>query len=132
MAGGSFSKRRAGASTGLLRTGGGDRNLGETGHLGVSLKFSTAVGDDFWGIDPLPLEVEGAGSLGVVAADRVLLEGAEVGPLDLKDRAGLRSCWLFLRDLVPGAEEAVGLRGRDGEGSREGLGEGTVDDAAEL
>lgn len=77
-------------------------------------------------------DVEGAGRLGVVAADRVLVDGAEVGPLDLMDRAGLRSCWLFFRDLVPGGLEVLNRRGRVGEDSREGRGEGTVDDAAEL
>ena len=99
--GASFSRRRPGASTGLLRIGGGDRNRGETGHRGVSFRFSTMVEESFWGIDTLLLEVLGAGRLGVVDADNDLVAGTEVGPVDLIDRAGLVSCWLFLRDLVP-------------------------------
>lgn len=58
--------------------------------------------DSFWGIDTWLVLLAGAGRLGVVAADRVLPAGAEVGPVDLVDRAGLVSCWLFFRDLVPG------------------------------
>jgi hypothetical protein len=108
MTGASLSRRRAGAgaSTGLFRIGGGDRNRGETGHLGVSFRFSTIVEDNFWGIDTWLLELAGAGRLGVVAAERVLVAGAEVGPVDLIDRAGLVSCWLFFRDLVPCGLEA--------------------------
>jgi hypothetical protein len=112
--------------------GGGDRKRGEIGHLGVSLKFSARVEDDFWGIDTLLPEFDGAGRLGVVAAERLLVAGADVGPLDLVDRAGLRSCWLFLRDLVPGVLEMVDLNGRVGDGSRDGRGEGAADEVAEL
>jgi hypothetical protein len=114
-----------------LSIGGGDRNRGETGHLGVSFKFSTIVDDSFWGINvALLLELAGAGRLGVVEADRVLVAGADVGPADLRDRGGL--VWLFFRDLVPGGLEAVDRCGRVGDGSREARGEGVADDAAEL
>lgn len=58
----------------------------------MSFKFSTIVEDSFWGIDTWLLGLAGAGRLGVVAADRVLVAGAEVGPVDLIDRAGLISC----------------------------------------
>lgn len=132
MTGASASSRREGARRGLWRIGGGDRSRGETGHLGASLKFSTIVDGDFCGIDTSPLELAGAGRLGVVAAERVFVAGADVGPLDLVDRAGLRSCWLFLRDLLPGVLEVVDLRGRVGDGSRDGRGDGAADEAAEL
>lgn len=111
--------------------GGGDRNRGETGHRGESFKLSRFDGD-FWGIDTLPAASVGGGRLGVVAEERVLVVGADVGPVDLVDRAGLGSCWLFFRDLVPGARGVFDLAGRVGDGSREARGDGAADEAAEL
>jgi hypothetical protein len=72
----------------------------------------------------------GVGRLGVVEADKVLTAGAEVGPADLKERAGL--VWLFFRDLVPGDLGRAVRCGRVGDGSREPRGEGVADDAAEV
>lgn len=72
---------------------------------------------------------------GVVADERILDEDGRAGVFGFACRAGLRSWWLFLRDLVPGfAEEALEVFVREsglvGEGSRDGSGEGAADDVA--
>lgn len=67
------------------------------------------------------------------ADDKLLEFGAGPGMLDLIWRAGLSSCWLFLRGLEPASlldEEA--LRGlRVGEDSREARGEEATELSAE-
>lgn len=73
----------------------------------------------------------GAGKTGVVAADSCLDMFARLGMLDLIDRAGLTSCWVFFVDLVPVVRGAFVLAGRDGDGSRDARGEGTTEEAAD-
>lgn len=79
----------------MCRIGGGDRNLGETGHLGVSLRVSDAA-EGFCGPAALARLSDGAGSTGVVAADSVFVPVVVVaepaGKVDLVGRVGLGSC----------------------------------------
>jgi hypothetical protein len=126
----SLSSRRGGGRMGLFRIGGGERNRGETGHRGASpSRMLSRVVGDFWGINTLLLGSAGAGRLGVVAADSVFDVFAKVGTPDLVDRAGLSSCWLFFRDLVPEAREALDLTARAGDDSLEARGDGITEEA---
>ena len=112
---------------GLLRMGGGDRNLGDTGHRGDSLRCSNDVGD-FIGTGALMFGSDMAGRrVGVFVDERILEVEVDEGPVlfGLVAREGLVSCRLFFRDLVPGfvdeaRELAVRERGRVGDVSREG------------
>jgi hypothetical protein len=123
---------------GLLRMGGGDRNLGETGHLGDSRRCSMVVGD-LTGAPTFELKSDADGrSVGVLADDRVLDAGAGAGFACFADREGLRSCWLFFLERSPEfADEVCEVAVRDsglvGEGSREdGTGDGAADDEADV
>lgn len=78
-------------------------------------------------------EVEGS-NWGVDVVDRVLGNVVVVLWLDLIDRAGLTSVWLFLRDLETGApvelvlaDAGVLIEGLEGEGSREARGDGLAE-----
>jgi hypothetical protein len=118
----------------LWRMGGGDRNLGETGHLGDSLRCSWVVGD-LTGAPMLGSDVAGR-RVGVVEEERVLICEDSVGLLGLPTREGLTSWRLFFRDRVlgfvdEGRERLVRESGRVGDGSRETRGEAEADDDAE-
>lgn len=119
---------------GLPRTGGGLFSLGLTGQRGVLLAGSLGI-DCFWGTgDRMVMsEVEGS-NWGVDVVDRVLGNVVVVLWLDLVDRAGLTSVWLFLRDLETGApvelvlaDAGVLIEGLEGEGSREARGDGLAE-----
>lgn len=121
---------------GLWRMGGGDRNLGETGHLGDSRRCSMEVGD-LTGAPTLVLGSETDGKrVGVLADVNVLDVGAGCGTFCLDCREGLRSCWLFFRERTPEfaneVREAVRDNGLVGDGSREGSGEAAADDDADV
>lgn len=113
--------------------GGGDRSLGETGHLGDSRRCSNVAGD-LMGAPTLEVKSEADGRrVGVLADDRVLDAGAGPGWLCLADREGLRSCWLFFRERRPEfADDVRDVAVRDsglvGEGSRDAKGDGAADD----
>ncbi|SPQ20891.1 a4b0aba0-6f85-418c-af19-db999d8721ff [Thermothielavioides terrestris] len=116
--------------------GGGDRNLGETGHLGDSRRCSIAVGDLTGAPTFVPRSDVDGRRVGVFAEDRFLDAGAGVGWLCLADREGLGSCWLFFRERIPEfadeVREAVGRRkGLVGEGSRDARGDGAADEEEE-
>lgn len=135
--GASWSARRGrarGGMFGLLRTGGGDRSLGETGHRGDSRRRSWVVGDL---TGALVLDSEAAGRrVGVVEEDRVRTVEDRAGLAGRPAREGLRSVMLFFRDpgagVVEEAREMLVLdKGRAGDGSREASGEGAAEDEAE-
>ena len=136
--GASGSPLRGGPRLGLLRIGGGDRNLGDTGHRGDSRRWSNAVGD-FIGTGALMFGSDMAGRrVGVFVDERILEVEVEDVPelFGRVARGGLVSCRLFFRDLVPGfvdeaRELAVRERGRVGDVSREGRGEGAADVGAD-
>lgn len=128
---------------GLWRIGGGDRNLGEIGHLGDSRKCSMEVGD-LTGCAPafeLGSGTEGS-RIGVLREESVFAEVGGNGGLLFccgcpAPREGLRSCWLFFRDrvvpaLIDEACELVLCSGLVGEGSRDCSGDGAAEDAAEV
>lgn len=118
----------------MWRIGGGDRNLGDTGHRGDSLRCSWAVGD-FTGAPMDESDVTGR-SVGVVVEESVLVAEDAAGLLGRPSREGLTSWRLFFRDRVPGlvvARDAwVRESGRVGDGSREASGEGAADEDAEV
>lgn len=132
----SCSSLRGGPRLGLLSIGGGDRNLGETGHRGDSLRCSNTVGD-LTGTGALICGSDVAGRRVGVLLDESVLEVDEVAVLFGRvKREGLVSWRLFFRDLFPGVadeprELAVRERGRVGEGSREGSGDGAADVGAD-
>jgi len=117
--------------------GGGDRNLGETGHLGDSRRWSIVVGD-LMGAPTLELRSEVDGRrVGVSADDSVLDAGASAGLACFAERDGLRSCWLFFLERMPEfadevREVAVRDNGRVGECSRDGRGDGAAEDEVEV
>lgn len=88
-AGVSCSPRRGGARVGLLRMGGGERSLGETGHLGDSLRCSWVVGD-FTGALTVGSDVPGR-RVGVVEDESILDAEDRVGLVGRADLAGLTS-----------------------------------------
>jgi hypothetical protein len=117
--------------------GGGDRNLGDTGHLGDSRKWSIVVGD-LTGAPTLELgsEVVG-GSVGVLAEESDLDPGADGGLACFADREGLRSCWLFFLERIPEfadevREVAIRDNGLVGDGSRDTRGDGAADDEVDV
>jgi hypothetical protein len=129
MAGASWSGLRVPPGDGLFSTGGGDRSLGDTGHRGVSRRFSVG---DFCGAPFFPAVSDAVGSSdGIVDVFNVLCASEDddcVGKFGLDDAAGLVSTLLFLRDrlleLVDDAREVLDLAsGRAGEASRDGTGD---------
>ncbi len=138
ITGGSGSGLRGSPIFGRWRMGGGDRSLGETGHLGDSRRCSIAVGDLMGAPMLFEARSEADGrSVGVLADVSALDAGADAGAGDwlacFVDREELRSCWLFFLERMPElADEAREVATRDnglvGEGSRDGRGDGAADD----
>jgi hypothetical protein len=125
---------------GLWSMGGGDRNLGDTGHLGDSRRCSIVVGD-LTGAPASGVELDADGrSVGVLADDSVLEPGAGAGAglaCLADDRVGLMSWWLFFLERIPefadeAREEAVRESGLVGEGSRDARGDGAADDEVDV
>jgi hypothetical protein len=122
---------------GLWRMGGGDRNRGDTGHLGDSRKWSIVVGD-LTGAPALELGSEVDGRRVGVLAEESDLDPDAGGPLAcFADREGLRSCWLFFLERIPEfadevREVAVLDNGLVGDGSRDTRGEGAADDEVDV
>jgi hypothetical protein len=114
-----------------LVTGGGDRNLGETGQRGVSLMSEGREG--FCGAGAFIVVSKETGcKVGVVAADSALCWAAADGGfvLVLAERTGLTSWLLFFLDRLEPVERAdvpVLRAGRFGDDSLEGLGELAAD-----
>lgn len=122
---------------GLWRMGGGDRNLGETGHRGDSRKCSMEVGD-LTGGPTFELKSDPDGRrVGVLAEDKVLFAGTGAGLFCLASREGLISWKLPFLERIPAlADEARELAVRDkglvGEGSRDVSGDGAADDEVDV
>jgi hypothetical protein len=88
----SCSVLRGGPRFDLWSIGGGERNLGETGHLGDSRRCSIVVGD-LTGAPTLEVGSETDGSsVGVWVEDSVLDAGGGAELLGFESLEGLRSC----------------------------------------
>lgn len=94
-----------GGRLGRLRTGGGERRRGETGHRGLSRGCS-----DFWGPDARAVDASDAVGrrVGIVEEARVAAFCVAAAGLLVRLRVGLVSCPLFLRDRIVGVAEADG------------------------
>lgn len=121
-----------GGMSGLLRLGGGDLSLGETGHL-------VGVGDLSGTGALMVMSGTTGGRDGTLDDESVFLATGGAGAVFVFGiRVGLgscwrRSCWLFLRDQVPlfDGRELFCLV-LDGEVSREASGEGPIEDTVDV
>lgn len=117
--------------------GGGDRNLGEMGHLGDSRRCSMTVGD-LTGTPAFEVGSDTDGkSEGVLEDEMVLDAAAGAGLFCLASREGLRSWKLPFRERIPAfaddvREFVIRDNGLVGEGSRDVSGDGEADDEVDV